>query len=81
MLIATLYGVPVHWKSRKQPKAVLSPAHAEIYALSEGVREAQLFQWICRDMRVNLPVPITVNVDNSQCIAFVNSACLNSKQN
>ena len=77
--IATLNGVPVHWRSRKQPKTVLSPAHAEIYALSEGVREAQLFQWICRDMRVNLPVPITVNVDNSQCIAFVNSTCINSK--
>ena len=30
-------------------------------------------------MRVNLPVPITVNVDNSQCIAFVNSTCINSK--
>ena len=30
-------------------------------------------------MGVRLPLPITVKVDNSQCIAFVNSTCINSK--
>jgi len=58
---------------------VLSLAHAEIYALSEGIKEAQLLQWIARDMGIVLPWPISVNVDNSQCISFVNSTCVNSK--
>ena len=37
-------GVPIHWRSKRQPKTILSPAHAEIhvYAASEGLREARM---------------------------------------
>jgi hypothetical protein len=77
--IAELNGIPVHWRSRKQPKTVMSPAHAEIYALSEGVKEARYLQWILADMGVELPWPIVVKVDNTQVISFCNSTCLDSK--
>jgi hypothetical protein len=77
--IALLNGIPVHWRSRKQPKTVLSPAHAEIYALSEGVKEAKYLQWILADMGIELPWPIEVNVDNTQAISFCNQTCLDSK--
>ena len=52
-LMVIFNGVPVHWRSKKQPKTVLSPAHAKIYALSEGVQGARWFQWIVRDMGVH----------------------------
>jgi hypothetical protein len=77
--VALLNGIPVHWRSRKQPKTVLSPAHAEIYALSEGVKEARYLQWVLADMGVELSWPIVVKVDNTQAISFCNQTCLDSK--
>ena len=77
--MAKLNGIPVHWRSRKQPKTVLSPAHAEIYACSEGVKEARQLQWILADMGVELPWPIRIKVDNTQVISFCNQTCLDSK--
>jgi len=32
--MVVLNNIVVHWRSKKQPKTVVSPAHAEIYALS-----------------------------------------------
>ncbi len=78
-IMLVLNGVPVHWKSRKQPKTVLSPANAEIYALSEGVKEVRWFQWIAADMGIDLSWPFRIQVDNSQAISFKNSTCSNSK--
>ena len=78
-LMVIFNGVPVHWRSKKQPKTVLSPAHAEIYALSEGIQGARWFQWIVSDMGVHLPWPIVVKVDNNQAISFKYSTCATSK--
>ena len=39
-LIVFLNGTPVHWRSNKQPVTSLSPAEAEVYAMSEGSRDA-----------------------------------------
>jgi hypothetical protein len=41
-VMVLLNGVPVHWRSNKQPKTADSPACAEIYALKEGVRDTRL---------------------------------------
>ena len=57
----------------------MSPAHAEIYALSQGVQEARYLQWVLADIGVELPWPIVVNVDNTQAISFCNQTCLDSK--
>ncbi len=77
--MVVLNNIVVHWSSKKQPKTVASPAHAEIYALSEGVREARWFQWIAKDMNIELAWPIIVKVDNTQAISFANSTCTNSR--
>ena len=37
--LITLNGVPVHWRSARQPVTALSSAEAEIYALTEAVRK------------------------------------------
>ena len=52
-VMVLLNGVPIHWRSNKQPKTADSPACAEIYALKEGVRDAidcyfgLLRRWVC----------------------------------
>ena len=40
-VVILLNGVPVSWRSNKQPDTSISPAEAEIYALSEGMRDAR----------------------------------------
>ena len=56
-----LNGVPIHWRSNKQPKTADSPACAEIYALKEGVRDARLLLWVAEEMGVSVSWPFVVN--------------------
>ena len=72
-------GVPIHWRSKRQPKTVLSPAHAEIYAASEGMREARMIRWTAGDMVIEIPHRVVLQVDNSQVKSFKESTCMNSK--
>ena len=51
--------VPIKWRSTKQPKTVLSPAHAEIFACSEGLKEANWVRWTAQDMQTPVP-PVAV---------------------
>ena len=44
-MMITLNGVPVHWRSSRQPVTALSSAEAEIYALAEAVKCGRLFNW------------------------------------
>ena len=43
-------GVPIHWRSNKQPMTATSSAMAEIYALSEACRDANLIMWKHQEM-------------------------------
>ena len=49
-VIITLNGVPVHWRSSRQPVTATSSAEAEIYALAEAVKCGRLFNWRCEEM-------------------------------
>ena len=66
-----LNGVPVHWRSAKQPVTALSSAEAEIYALSEAVKCGRLFQWRCEEMGMPVEWPMQIWVDNEQAIVFL----------
>ena len=46
-----LNGMPIHWRSNKQPKTSLSSAEAEIYAMSTAVKDARTRLWIGQDSR------------------------------
>ena len=48
-VIILMNGIVIHWRSKKQPKTVISPAAAEIYAASEAVRE---LRWVQGGRRV-----------------------------
>ena len=74
-----LNGVPVHWRSSKQPVTALSSAEAEIYALSEAIKSGRLFQWRCEEADMQVEWPMNVMVDNTQSISFQQGTCVNSK--
>ena len=78
-IIITLNGVPVHWRSARQPVTALSSAEAEIYALAEAVKCGRLFNWRCEEMGMKVEWPLTILVDNTQAITFQKGTCVNSK--
>ena len=78
-VIVLLNGIPIHWRSNKQPKTADSPACAEIYALKEGVRDARLLMWVAEEMGVSVSWPFVVNCDSKQAISFQEDTCPKSK--
>ena len=74
-----LNNAPVFWKSTKQPVTSLSSACAEIYALSESVKQMRLFQWRAEEYGVTLSWSFVVQVDNSQAKSFAEGTCVHSK--
>ena len=58
-------GMPIHWRSKKQPTTLTSSAAAEIYAFSEAVRDAQALIaqvrfFIAGEMGIKAKYPIGV---------------------
>ena len=78
-VMITLNGVPVHWRSSRQPVTATSSAEAEIYALAEAVKCGRLFNWRCEEMGMQVQWPLTILVDNTQAITFQKGTCVNSK--
>ena len=74
-----LNGVPMHWRSNRQPITADSPAVSEIYALKEGIKDGRLVQWVAEEMGIVTAYPFTVLVDNSQVLSFQGDTCPNSK--
>ena len=68
-----LNGMPIHWKSKRQPKTSLSSAEAEIYAMSKAVKDACLRMWIAEDMHVHVEWPMILHVDNAAGVSFQHS--------
>ncbi len=78
-VLILLNGVPVHWRSNRQPVTADSPAVSEIYALKEGIKDAKLILWVAEELGILTEYPFTVLVDNSQALAFQNDTCPTSK--
>ena len=78
-VMVVLNGMPVHWRSNKQPKTALSSAAAEIYAMSAAIKDANLRMWIAEDMNVPITWPMKLHVDNAAGVAFQHSTCGSSK--
>jgi hypothetical protein len=74
-----LNGAPVYWRSKKQPDTAISVACAEIYALSESVKESRLFHFRAEELGMKPVTPIVLQVDNSQAKSFQEGTCVNSK--
>ena len=68
-----LNGMPVHWRSNKQPTTSLSSAEAEIYALAEAVKDVKYRYWVAEEMGDRMNWPAEILVDNAAGIAFQQS--------
>ena len=68
-------GMPVHWRSNKQPVTSISSAQAEIYAMSEAARDARLRLWVHEELGGHVSYPFHVLVDNAAGISFQGSTC------
>ena len=78
-VIILMNGIVVHWRSKKQPKTVVSPAAAEIYAASEAVRELRWVFWLAADLQLDVGCGMIVQVDNNQVLSFKYGTCVKSR--
>jgi hypothetical protein len=79
-VIILLNGVPVHWRSNRQPKSTLSPTESEIYALSSGVKDTRLYHWVLEEFsRVETVYPILVLTDSTGARSFQRDTCPSTK--
>jgi len=74
-----LNGMPVHWRSQKQPKTATSSASAEIYAMSEAVKDARVRMWVAEEMHIEVTWPMVLHVDNAAGESFQHSTCGTTK--
>ena len=65
--------------SNKQPVTSLSSAVAEIYAMSEAIKDASLRMWVAEDMHMQVTWPMVLQVDNAAGESFQHSTCGGSK--
>ena len=66
-----LNDTPIFWGSNKQKGTpVLNPMEAEIYALSEGVRDAQDIRWVLEEMRCSVLWPLPIFTDSDGALSF-----------
>ena len=79
-MLGCLNGVPIHWRSNRQPKTVMSPTVAEIYALAVGVIDARLMGWILNECGAETEtIEINIGTDSTGAKSFKEDTCPTSK--
>ena len=78
-MIILLNKSPVYWRSSKQVSTAVSSATAEIYSLSDCVKQAKLYQWRAQEMGLQVNNPICIKVDNLQAKSFARGTCVETK--
>jgi hypothetical protein len=78
-VMITLNGVPVHWRSNRQPKTSLSPTEAEVYALSVGVKDGLWTGWVSEEMGCKVEWPLKVYTDSAGAYSFQRDMCPDTK--
>jgi len=63
-------GAVVTWCSKKQPVISVSSTEAELYALSEIVREGIWIRMLLKELQEELKVSTVINQDNKSTIAI-----------
>ena len=78
-VVFLLNGMPVHWRSNKQPQTSLSSAAAEIYELSEASKDARLRLWVSEELGYREVWPAVIQVDNTAALSFQKATKANTK--
>ena len=80
-VIICLNGVPVMWRSNRQPITSLSLTESEIcghihvYALSVGVKDVRLMCWVLEELGVAVRWPMKIWCDSTGAISFKDDTC------
>ena len=69
----------MHWRSNKQLKSALSPAEAEVYALSTGVKDSLLWSYRKEELGIKVEWPIKIGIDNTSAYSFQRDAAPSTK--
>ena len=69
-VLILLNGMPIHWRSNKQPVTAMSSAAAEVVALSDTMKDMRLRIWVAEEANIEVKRPITVLVDNKAAKSF-----------
>ena len=77
-MIFMLNGMPIFWKSHRQPTTPVSSAAAEICAMYDAVVAARLYAWRCSEMGMHIPSPLLIQCDNTQGVSFQKGTCKTS---
>ena len=72
-------GVPVAWKSKSMKSVVLSTTEAENVAVSEVVKEMKFLYQMLRSMKIMIPLPTKVQVDNVGAIWLANNSSVSER--
>ena len=78
-IVFLLNGVPIHWRSNKQPVTAKSSAESEIYALSTAVQDMRLIIWRGQEQGLEVGFPGIIYVDNAAGVSFQNRTCPETK--
>jgi len=57
-------GLPIAWRSKGQKSVTLSSTEAEYVAISEAVRELRFVYQVMKSLKIEVKLPIRLNVDN-----------------
>ena len=77
-MIFMLNGMPIYWKSHRQPTTSVSSAAAEICAMYDAVVAARLYAWRCSEMGISVHAPLLIQCDNTQGVSFQKGTCKTS---
>ena len=78
-VVILLNGVPVHWRSNKQPNTTNSPVESEVYALSVGVKDTRLQGWVLEELGADVSWPMLLHTDSGGAMSFKNDTCPTSQ--
>ena len=78
-VVVILNKMPIHWRSQKQPITCFSSAAAEVFALSEAVKDSRSLVWRAEELGCNFKYPIEINEDNQAAVSFQKSTTPYSK--
>ena len=78
-VVICLNGVPIHWRSNRQPNTTMSPVESEIYALSKGLKDTRLMGWVLKELNVVVEWPLRLLTDSGGAMSFKSDACPTSK--
>ena len=74
-LMILLNGVPLRWRSTRQPDTADSPAVSEIYAVKEVVKDARLQHWVAEEFGCTVEWPFVLQTDSKQAVSFGDESC------